>query len=130
MLLLYSFYEQVSTNGILSFEVNVRSGMPMSFNMTSEKIIAPFWADSSTTTSGNIYYRTFSTSEKTSKLQNIISSTFSISKLEFMQVFVATYDEIPFYMGQEFSIVSHLLFLFFFALMHKDQLLLVVITIV
>ena len=91
--------------------------------MTSMRIIAPYWADAITRSSGNIYYRTFNTSEQSLELQQIISSYFNISKLESMQVFVATYDEVPEYKSpicrcSDSSIVSNPFFSFSFLLIN------------
>ena len=58
-------------------------------------MISPLFDDVNIANSGRIYYRVLNTSEETSNLKQIISSTFSTPSFQLTQVFVATYEEVP-----------------------------------
>ena len=57
MCLVWLVVYQVCTNGIISFGSGIRSYSPTAFPTASNPVVAPFWGDVDTRSSGIIYYR-------------------------------------------------------------------------
>ena len=91
---------QVNTNGILSFGNYFFYCCPRPYLEINQPVIAPFWVDIDIRRGGSISYRLTTVVEDYLNLQEIIRAAFTnASNFEMRQLFVATYDQVPAFLG-------------------------------
>ena len=88
---------QVNNNGYISFGMDYRQWMPASFPI-SQTIIAPFWADSHTSCSGDVYYRETTANSTLAKVANGIQNSLSRSSDFYpSSVVIATWHQVKYF---------------------------------
>ena len=103
LLQLSSLNIQVNTNGIISFFTDGYGYTPQSFPLNyGETIIAPYWADVNLWDGGNISYREeirqTQNQDPFEEVDSIIRDAFSnMQQFTSSWMFIATWDQVPFY---------------------------------
>ena len=102
MHLIYIIHAQINENGIISFDSPYDGRTPISFPLrtSSNKVIAPYWADVDTQRTGRIYYRQTTDRILRARATSEIRSAFPMSQNVIIRhLLIATWDDVGYYNG-------------------------------
>ena len=89
---------QVNTNGLLSFAMLQSPYLPTPFSLTNQPLVAPFWGDVDTRSSGNVFYRQTSDQALLDEVGMEIRRSFVNSRGFFpTSLFIATWNDVGYY---------------------------------
>jgi len=89
---------QVNTNGLLSFAMLQFPYLPTPFSLTNQPLVAPFWGDVDTRSSGNVSYRQTSDQALLDEVGMEIRRSFVNSRGFFpTSLFIATWNDVGYY---------------------------------
>ena len=92
-------HNQVNTNGVISFLINVNQNTPERFPLgDGRQLVAPFWGDADTRTTEKVFYRETSDRNRLIKAATDITSIYVECKaFRPGWLMIATWHEVPFY---------------------------------
>lgn len=95
----FLLHNQVNTNGVISFVINVNQYTPERFPLgDGRRLVAPFWGDADTRTTGKVFYRETSDRNLLIKAASDITSIYVECKaFRPAWLMIATWYEVPFF---------------------------------
>jgi len=89
---------QVNTNGLLSFAMLQSPYLPTPFSLTNQPLVAPFWGDVDTRSSGEVFYRLTTNQTLLADVGMEIRRSFVSSRGFFpTSLFIATWNDVGYY---------------------------------
>ena len=87
---------QINTDGIITFGGPAPQAGPTASPPEGTTLIAPFWSDADTSSSGNVFYRLTYDAELLENVASTITTSFmTIREISLSWLFVVTWDEVP-----------------------------------
>lgn len=96
---IFSVFQQVNTNGVISFLGTMSTYTPSAFPLASHKrLIAPYWTDIDTGNGGDIWYRETTNTTILQKASDDIHSVFPEQfNFQASWMFIATWSDVAFF---------------------------------
>jgi len=91
--------QQVNTNGVISFLVQVSQYTPDTFPLDgNRRLVAPFWADVDTRKGGDVFYRETTDPNLLQQATNHVTATYvGHQNFRATWLFIATWNEVAFF---------------------------------
>ena len=109
-------FSQINDNGVISFDSRYNVRTPQSLPLSStDRIIAPYWADVDFRASGDIYYRQTTDpsllARATSEIRSALPSSQNVT---ITNLLIATWDRVGYYRGNTDKVLYASMYFYYY----------------